>query len=351
MKKRGISAVISTVIIILISITAIVIVWVVISNILSEGTEDVELGQFTLNLKVKQVKVENNGVHVTVKRNPGEGNLKEIKFFLSDGETTQEFKQEADIEELGEQTFILDYDDILTDISIAPETSSGQHGVIDEFNVPGSETVKTIPDLVSYWRFEGNANDDWGNNHGTVTGASLVNGRFGKAYEFDADGEMVEVPDHPSLQLEEQNMSILVWFYVYNAPSIRSITTKANPFTGNGFGMFVMEPDDLIDVYYIQGASYFAPERYTKNKWTHITLTQIYDPSLSQSTLKFYINSNPSSVEGNILHSADTSGSNLIIGSYIIPGYEINGIIDEVMIFNRTLTDDEIEYIYNLNLR
>ena len=107
MKKRGLSTVIATLIIILISITAIVIMWVVIQNIISKGSENIDLGKFTIDLEIEQVTIESDGIYITVKRNSGKGELKKIKFMLSDGVNTETFEQDANIPELGIETFIL----------------------------------------------------------------------------------------------------------------------------------------------------------------------------------------------------------------------------------------------------
>jgi len=49
------------------------------------------------------------------------------------------------------------------------------------------------PHLVGYWPFEGNANDASGNgNNGTVHGASLTTGKFGKCYSFDGVDDYID---------------------------------------------------------------------------------------------------------------------------------------------------------------
>jgi len=53
--------------------------------------------------------------------------------------------------------------------------------------------------LISYWPFNGNANDVSGNNHnGTVNGATLTTDRFGntnKAYSFNGTNNNIVVAD------------------------------------------------------------------------------------------------------------------------------------------------------------
>ena len=62
-----------------------------------------------------------------------------------------------------------------------------------------------LDELISYYPFNGNANDETGKGHtGTVTGAQLTIDRFGKAnsaYSFDGSGDIIEISDAPDLHI------------------------------------------------------------------------------------------------------------------------------------------------------
>ncbi|WP_297693672.1 hypothetical protein [uncultured Eudoraea sp.] len=68
--------------------------------------------------------------------------------------------------------------------------------------------------LIGYWPFNGNANDESGNeNHGTVLGAFLTEDRFGKvnnAYDFDGLDDYIIAEDDDSLEIPD-DFSISVW--------------------------------------------------------------------------------------------------------------------------------------------
>ena len=51
--------------------------------------------------------------------------------------------------------------------------------------------------LIGYWSFDsGTADDDSGNDHhGTVYGASVVDGKSGKAFNFDGDDDYIDFLD------------------------------------------------------------------------------------------------------------------------------------------------------------
>jgi hypothetical protein len=72
--------------------------------------------------------------------------------------------------------------------------------------------------LVGWWPFNGNANDESGNNNnGTVNGATLTADRFGnlnKAYSFDGVDDHIEVAHSPTLNCSV--VSVSVWFNTNN---------------------------------------------------------------------------------------------------------------------------------------
>ena len=71
--------------------------------------------------------------------------------------------------------------------------------------------------LVAYYPFNGNANDESGfNNHGSVSGATLVNDRFGNpnsAYYFDGTDDYARINNHPSLN-NQKEITVNFWMSV-----------------------------------------------------------------------------------------------------------------------------------------
>ena len=59
--KKGLSMVVTSLIIILLVLVAIGIIWVVVQNIITEGTEQVSLGKFTINLEIRSAKINTAG--------------------------------------------------------------------------------------------------------------------------------------------------------------------------------------------------------------------------------------------------------------------------------------------------
>ena len=109
--KRGLSQIVTTIILILLIIMAIASIWIVVDRLILQGTSKINLEQFTINLKIVSAKINySSGIaEVRVKRNPGEGNLTGIKFIVEDSRTSEVFeKRFVRFEEFAEKTFDID---------------------------------------------------------------------------------------------------------------------------------------------------------------------------------------------------------------------------------------------------
>ena len=157
--RRGLSAIIITLILVLLSIVAVGVVWVVVSNILKSQGEETSsaLGGLFLNLKLERVSVDpdTGEISVLVKRGPGDGDLTGVNLIVSDGKNSQVIPKSGAINELETKTFTIQQSD-LTDVafaksvSLAPITESGGKEVagnaVDKFEF---NHLKLIYDHVS----------------------------------------------------------------------------------------------------------------------------------------------------------------------------------------------------------
>ncbi len=112
MYKRGISAVVVTIMLVLISILAVVIVWQAIQTIVEEGSEEIGTGftNINLNLEITNVQVSEEDIKITIKRGAGEGNLESIKIVLYD-ETESETKDTNEgLQQIETKTYNFNYE-------------------------------------------------------------------------------------------------------------------------------------------------------------------------------------------------------------------------------------------------
>ncbi len=144
--KKGLSAVVATLMIILLVLIAIGIIWVVVKNVITEGSEQVSIDKFSLDLKIKNAMLndETGELNVVLERGAGKGELKGINFVLFDG-TSSEVVEVLDSAqsmpgELETKTFSVAAEDLeeleidkIIKVSVAPifESSSGEKQIED----------------------------------------------------------------------------------------------------------------------------------------------------------------------------------------------------------------------------
>ncbi len=146
--KKGISDIITYLLIIVISMIALGILWVIVANFLSQGGEQVSLQGITISLSIKNAQISSGGVSVMVSRSAGGGDLKGIKFIFSDGTKTESFDDKTPLKQLEEKTFNFNLQELenseLKTVSIAPiYSASGKEttgNILDTFQFSSSQT-------------------------------------------------------------------------------------------------------------------------------------------------------------------------------------------------------------------
>jgi hypothetical protein len=210
--------------------------------------------------------------------------------------------------------------------------------------------------LIGYWPFCGNANDASGNgNNGTVNGPTLTTDRFGNsnaAYNFSNNGSTPQNIQTPLVgPTGTSARSISLWFLQTqsNGPSgdwVLGGYGQNSP--GRTFAPFILSDKAGIDI----SNSRISYSSNTLGTWRNLIL--VYDPSFGNtiSAVKLYIDGvllstvfsslNPST----IINTG--TGINFFIGSAAI-SQQFIGKIDDVALWNRVLTTQEIQQLYSLS--
>ncbi len=149
MEKKGLSAVVTTLIIILLAIVAIGVVWVVIKNVISEGAETISLTSFTLDLAIKSAYVDGSDIKVLVRRSAGEGDMTGIKFVFINNTDSVIIEKNIILTPSQEKSFTFSSTEISgieagDDVSVAPlyTTESGNErtgSITDTEEISGIE--------------------------------------------------------------------------------------------------------------------------------------------------------------------------------------------------------------------
>jgi acyl-CoA thioesterase-1 len=208
------------------------------------------------------------------------------------------------------------------------------------------------PDSVHYQFDEGAgtiAHDAFGNYDGTVNGASWTGGQIGQALFFDGVNDSVNIGD---VQLLTNDLTISSWVRTANFSQVNGYSvSKYNTATNEReYAVYFNGPAN--EVHFLigssDGSSYSfgvlssAASILTNNTWNHIVFTR------SGSAAHCYINGVEQALAGTINSNnfADTT-ARLMIGNRTDGGRAFLGQIDDVRIYNRVLTAQEVSDLYD----
>lgn len=217
--------------------------------------------------------------------------------------------------------------------------------------------------LVAYYPFNGNANDASGNNnhgvqmYGSATFESGLNGQCAKFGGYYNPGH-IKVANSPSLQVTT-GMSISLWFRL-DDPGGMNGYGGYDPYGGgcvfakshDRSGYLSKTGTNSQNVFGIGfDNNYFGSNNfsvagtvsgYTLKTWKHVVFI------ISTTSAKCYIDGQlRNSVNINNFSFAVANGQDLYFGKFSDSWYPVNGALDEVKIYNRPISENEVQLLYN----
>lgn len=201
--------------------------------------------------------------------------------------------------------------------------------------------------LIAYWPFSGNTNDQTPNaNHLTNNGATLVadrNGTANAAYSFNGSGNYLEKTTPSFVFSPTGTFSISFWL---NRPSTTGgVAMMSGSGTANNF-IWLFSGNSSNNVFGTnkqQSAWIWANSPYSLNQWEHYVCMYI------NGVMRVYRNG-VLEVSATYTHTGALSTAlPFYIGKDIGTSY-FNGSIDDVAIWNRSLTNCEIQKMYTSQL-
>ena len=399
--KRALSEIVATLITILLVLVAVGIIWVVVRNVIQQGSEQISLGKLTLSLKIKQVQANETNAIVKVMRNSGEGNITGIKFIFDDEENTEFIEKQGGLNELQERTYYFALTKIngsnLKKVSIAPvfRLESGKEvtgDVSDKLeitkthltsnlttctpncvgkncgsngcsgtcgsclggqicNSTGQCTSTGIPTwqngLILWLKLNGEALDSssfaWSTTDNAVTYST---GKIGQAATGFSETQKIDIDSDLDFALTDMTISFWMNMRDYVTPNRQNPIGKAY----GGDGSFTIESNGNINFYF--GGSGSNNQPYTQagsgssaieGVWEHWAITR----NRATRQIQWYKNGVASGdvFTYNSTYDPVHSDYSLTIGdNYRDP---LNGTIDEVMIWNRSLSASEVSQVYS----
>jgi len=404
-KMKGLSPIVSMIMVIAFSVTAIIIVMNALtptiekakdSAIISEATQNLQL----LNSLIKEVASESKGSKRTISISITDGiyyideNKEYLYFEFKPSEQLKLGGKKGDIDVITGLNFS-EYFNNYVENSNASSTwnilsgnwsiSSGRYkgvnglayksiGTLENFylsgEIYGEENVigeifilpKNPNNLIGYWTFDENSGEiaydfSFNYNNGTLydddhensdgnTLPKRVDGKFSNALEFDGNDDYVDFGNNTIFDLGLGSFTISFWIKPY-------IQTNENPrileyggYLSNGWSIQLSNSTKTLVFYYGSSDGYsgeFSPQiSYTENDWNYIAV------SVNTSLGKGRSYKNGIFIGEKLIPTYySNTTANLLLGK---PGY-FNGVIDEIRIYNTALSDDEILQDYILGIK
>ena len=212
-----------------------------------------------------------------------------------------------------------------------------------------SQAQTPPPGLIATYSFdEGSglsANDGSGNAHtGVISGATwTIAGKYGSALSFNGTNSWVTVADANDLDLTT-GLTLEAWVFptaAATATTWRNVLIKERS-GGEIYNLYADTDTHVPAAYVVRSASpgtsvgVNGVAQVPLNTWTHLAMT--YDTA----TVRLYVN-------GTLVRSSATTGALLTstgalrIGGNSVWGEFFQGMLDEVRVYNRALTQAEIQ--------
>ncbi len=242
-------------------------------------------------------------------------------------------------------------------------TVTGDRELVANFEEYHNPIIPT-EGLIAYYPFNGNANDESGNgNHGTLQGnvPQLTTDRFGNensAYLFGGynNSGYISVPNSSSLQLNNA-LSMSFWMNLngYDGMDGWGSHVDYGNFamickSGDNSGFNVManrHSDDSLHVWSFNSNgcyNVYGDRNYQFGEWIHCVVT------IEDAVSKLYLNG--MLMQESIGSQADFSNANgqsMYIGIMYGYWYPFNGKLDDIILYNRALTPQEVQTLYGVN--
>ncbi len=180
-------------------------------------------------------------------------------------------------------------------------------------------------------------------NHGDIKGdPKLVEGKFGKALQLNGQSDWVEIPHHESLTVDK-NVTVMAWINAERHTGPNNAQWQGILAKGNNPRSYSFYTDSACECLHFSvgppnGGGTLSQGKVQLNVWQHVVA------QIDNGTHRYWINGQK---VGESVNKPDPPGltdtSNVFIGTDSGGAAQMYlGLMDEVRIWNRALTEDEI---------
>ncbi|KAF0152271.1 MAG: Cna B domain protein [Ignavibacteria bacterium] len=213
--------------------------------------------------------------------------------------------------------------------------------------------------MVAWWHLDFTARDarqdiaGYNNFGNMVNGPLQVAGKVLGALQFDGIDDYVEVADHSELNFGTGDFSFDAWIKTDAKTGVKVLVDKRKSYN-RGYSFFLN--DGYLSLQLADGSGFFGYTNYASpvfvadGNWHHIAVTV---SRKSRQGILFYLDGVSTQFGDPTTHPATlTNTDNLRIGKNSSAGSNdpigtFKGILDEIELFNRVLTQAEIVSIFN----
>ena len=229
------------------------------------------------------------------------------------------------------------------------DSAGNYYGGIND-DITWNFTTANIGNLVAHYPFNGNADDESGNgNHGDPVGPTLTTDRFGildRAYSFDGLDDGIIIPNSSSLSVDnfQTGYTIAAWVRIMATP------TGYEVIVSKGSACFEIRTSSDLRIetchVYDGGASCQAHSGFdlSVNVWQFVAVTW----NANTGDIHMYLNGDPAPPANHTTLIVSNTDDRITIGrDSWYDRWFFKGMIDDVFIYNRGLTEVEIKALYN----
>ncbi|NQT71779.1 MAG: putative Ig domain-containing protein [Chloroflexi bacterium] len=228
-----------------------------------------------------------------------------------------------------------------------------------EVNVSVASTVDTSSfvdwdrSLAGYWDFNENSGSTisdgstYSNSGNFVNDPQWTTGRFGTAINFDGTSKSVDISDDESLDITGE-ITLEAWVNSLSTGGYHAIVHKRADEVANYY-MGLWQGSNVYFRFYNNGTEYHhetTSNPITTGNWHHVAVTF----NEANNTVKIYVDGEQEYIDSSETGTMQTNDLPAQIGYISESLYAFNGSIDEVKIWNRALSQNEILASYNSTL-